>query len=274
MNHPLVSIVIALFNAEAFIEDAIQSVFAQSYENWELLIINDGSTDNSENIIKQFIDERIIYIFQENQGVSAARNAGLKKMNGNYFCFLDADDKLTTCSLKSRLKIFQKNLNIQFVDGHVKVYDQNLKKFKSYWSPSFKGNPLNQLLSLSGNCFFGPTWMFRTINNKSYMFHEKLTHGEDLLFFIELSIKGGLYDYCDEVILHYRKGHHSAMKNLKGLENGYRYIYQTIRNDEKISPKYKKKFKKKAVSIIFKSYLGNFQPIMAILFLLKKWRYN
>jgi teichuronic acid biosynthesis glycosyltransferase TuaG len=90
----LVSIIMPVFNAGQFIEQAVQSVLDQTYGNWELLIVNDGSTDDSLHVVQKFNDERIFIFHQANRGVSAARNAGLANMRGEFFCFLDADDIL------------------------------------------------------------------------------------------------------------------------------------------------------------------------------------
>ena len=97
-----VSIIMPVYNAGKYINRAIDSVINQSFQNWELLIINDGSTDDSEHKINEYSDKRIKYFQQINQGVSSARNQGLRHMNGGYFCFLDADDYLPSGSIESR----------------------------------------------------------------------------------------------------------------------------------------------------------------------------
>lgn len=88
----LVSIIIPLFNKESSIKDTIISVLNQSHENIEIIIINDGSTDNSLGIVSKFKDFRIKVFNQTNQGVSSARNLGIKHSNGEFISFLDADD--------------------------------------------------------------------------------------------------------------------------------------------------------------------------------------
>jgi len=259
------------YNAGKFLPTSIESVLNQTLRDWELLIINDGSTDDTEYIIKTYNDPRIRYFYQNNQGVSATRNVGLKQMSGEYFCFLDADDYFPPESLEIRYKKLKQNPEIDFLDGEVDIFNHNLKRKLDHWKPSLQGNPLNQLLNLSDSCFWGLTWMIRRSNNKVYPFHENLSHGEDLLFFIELAQSGGRYDFVEDVILHYRKGHTSAMKNLKGLEKGYHYIYKSFSKNEKISANQAGLYKKIAGSIIFKSYLGKYQMYNALLSLVKKW---
>ena len=91
----LVSVIMPAHNAAEFIEEAIDSVLAQSYENWELLLIDDASTDKTAQVVKPYLEDARIHLlaFQENQGVSGARNAGLQKARGQLVAFLDADDK-------------------------------------------------------------------------------------------------------------------------------------------------------------------------------------
>src|SRR5687768_10401875 len=125
MEANLVSIIMPVHNAGRFVREAIQSVLDQSYSNWELLIINDGSIDDSAKQINQLQDERIKLFNQEHRGVSAARNVGLAHMRGDYFCFLDADDVLPPRSVEARLREFDET--IAFVDGEVDIFDYEIK---------------------------------------------------------------------------------------------------------------------------------------------------
>ena len=77
---PLVTVIMPVFNAAQYVAEAINSIILQTYTNWELIIINDGSTDKSEEVIKRYSDDRIHYVYQENGGVSKARNKGLQQM--------------------------------------------------------------------------------------------------------------------------------------------------------------------------------------------------
>jgi glycosyltransferase involved in cell wall biosynthesis len=92
---PEITVIIPFFNSEKSLSRAIDSVVNQSYTNWELVLINDGSTDRSEEMVKPFLlDTRIVYLSQYNRGVSAARNYGACKATGDWLIFLDSDDRL------------------------------------------------------------------------------------------------------------------------------------------------------------------------------------
>ena len=93
-NSELISLIIPCYNAESTLEKCLESVISQSYQNLEIIIINDGSTDQTFNIINEFAekDSRIVVINQKNAGVSAARNVGIKTASGSYICFVDSDD--------------------------------------------------------------------------------------------------------------------------------------------------------------------------------------
>ncbi|UII27785.1 glycosyltransferase [Fulvivirga maritima] len=261
-NDPLVSIIMPVFNSGKYLVDSINSVINQEYVKWELLIINDGSCDNSEEIIHSYSDSRIYYFKQKNRGVSAARNVGLENMRGDFFCFLDSDDILPQNSLIDRLCIFNHNPDIEFVDGKVQVFNNASTVPERLFCPEFQGLPFRELISLSGKCFFGPTWMIKRRRAKKYQFLENLTHGEDLLFYISIG-ESGLYSFTTSVIYQYRSGHESAMSNINSLESGYFKIYEELKK-MKLSDCDLLRFKRKIKSIMFKSYLSKWQVCKAL----------
>ncbi len=251
-----------VFNAERFVGEAINSVLNQTHQNWELIVVNDGSTDRSAEIIQRYKDDRIKYFEQENHGVSYARNKGLTEMQGNFLCFLDADDLLTEVSLSSRLEKFSDNKELTFVDGKVLKVDEERRDTIGSWQPSYYGNPIEDLVALGGRSFVGISWMIKNPDN-GIRFREDMTHGEDLLYYIEWSRRGGLYDFTDEVILKYRIHTSSAMSSLGGLGEGYRKLYHHLQN-LKLSADLIKQFRSKVRSIMFKSYLRKGNVVKAL----------
>lgn len=269
----LVSVIMPVYNLEKYVEEAIQSVFNQTYTNWELLIVDDGSTDRSLEIIRSFSDSRIRVYTQPNQGVSAARNRALKEMKGDFFCFLDGDDRLTQNSLQSRLLLFQDHEAITFVDGTVVKYSVDFSVRKSVWTPLFSGNPLSELVSLSGSCFFGPTWMIRRETLKIYEFNEQIKHGEDLLFYVSIAYSGEYHAVSDE-IYEYRTGNQSAMSNIRGLGKGYNQLYHAISKFPFVDSVMLKQFRKKSGNIMFKTYLRRGYLLDAMKLTFKAWKHD
>jgi glycosyltransferase involved in cell wall biosynthesis len=114
----LVSVIIPCFNQGEYISDAIQSVMAQTYIHWECIIIDDGSHDNTTSVVQQFLtDTRIRYLRQDNQGVAAARNAGLAHAKGDFIQFLDGDDLIAPDKFRLQLGFMETNPGVDIVYG-------------------------------------------------------------------------------------------------------------------------------------------------------------
>ena len=109
MNNDLVSVIIPTYNRANLIKRSVESVLNQTYKNLELLIIDDGSTDNTKKIIDTLNDKRIIYIKQQNQGASAARNKGIENARGEYIAFQDSDDVWHLDKLEKQIIALQRN---------------------------------------------------------------------------------------------------------------------------------------------------------------------
>ena len=250
----LVSIIMPAYNSARYIGEAIDSILNQDHKEWRLIVVNDGSRDETGEIVKGFDDERIRYFEQGNSGVSAARNLGLKKMRGEYFCFLDADDVMPQDSLKTRLAIFKQQPDISFVDGAVVYMNDDMTPTGKQFIPSFKGYPYNELLRLSSSCYFGNTWLIKKEAGFDYRFSEEMTHAEDLLFFLTIS-KDRKYTYTESPVLYYRERKNSAMKDLTGLEQGYINLLKKVRQELHSDPVTLKVLKKRIIRIMFLSHL-------------------
>ena len=250
----VISIIMPVYNMESFVYESINSVLHQSYYDWELLVVNDGSDDSTEEIIQSFSDDRIHYSHQNRKGVSFARNLALEMIQGDYFCFLDSDDVMPKDSLKSRLTIFQSQPEISFVDGVVVYMSDDMKPTGRKYSPSFKGYPYNELLQLRNTCYFGNTWMIKRDRNVHYRFNQEMTHAEDLFFYLTIA-KGRKYSYTESPVLFYRERKNSAMKDLSGLEDGYFHLLRKVKQELQPDSSILKTLKKRIMRIMFFSYL-------------------
>ncbi|MEQ8551304.1 MAG: glycosyltransferase family 2 protein [Cyclobacteriaceae bacterium] len=274
MKSPLVTIIMAAFNARKYIEEAITSVINQNYENWELIIVNDGSIDKTGDIIMTFNDQRIKSLSQENNGVSSARNLAIQVMQGEFLCFLDADDVLPPNSIRSRMKIFMSNPDIDYVDGVVIYTDKDLMPTGVIYQPSFEGKPMKNLLKLERRCLFGNTWMIRVHTNVNYWFDEDLSHSEDVYFYLTICHQQeGLYTYTKSPILLYRKGDITAMSNILALAKGYKLLLDKVRTNKMGTRRQIANLRWKLSKITFLSFLFDAKDLKsAITFPLKFWQ--
>lgn len=118
-----VSVILPAYNASNFIVETIQSVLQQTYTDWELIISDDGSTDNTEALVLPFLNQKVRYIKHTNSGVSLARNRGAAIATGKYLAFLDADDVLTPDSLEKKVQVLQQQKDIAIVFSDVAIID-------------------------------------------------------------------------------------------------------------------------------------------------------
>lgn len=125
-NTPKVSIIIPAYNCDQYIADAIKSCTNQNYNNIEVLIINDGSTDNTQSVVESLLtDPRVLLFNQSNQGVSAARNLGLSKATGEYITFLDSDDTLAQGTIGCNVDVLLKNPDVQWLYFPIQRIDKD-----------------------------------------------------------------------------------------------------------------------------------------------------
>jgi len=169
MKNPKVSIIIPAYNMASTLETAIESTLSQSFINFELIVVDDESTDNTRDIVSKFLkegvkeDSRVSYIFQKNKGRGGALNTGIKNSKGLYITFLDADDTLSENSLKTRVNALDENLRVGMVYADAYYTDRRQRIYKKRKSRSFKNSKdlLNNLLSCPTSPIIGPSIMVR-----------------------------------------------------------------------------------------------------------------
>lgn len=131
--NPFISIIVPVYNVEKYLEDCLDSLLNQSYRDFEVICINDGSTDNSGKILERYAkqDKRIVVIAQGNQGQSGARNTGLDKARGEYICFVDSDDMLVPNALQILVNaVFDDDVDIVGYDTAPLLYESEELKIK------------------------------------------------------------------------------------------------------------------------------------------------
>ena len=115
--NPLISVIVPCYNHGQFLAEALNSVLQQTYNTWECIVIDNGSTDVTKGVADEFIsrDERFKYIYQENKGVSAARNRAIAQSSGKYILPLDADDKIGLTYLEKIVKVLEEDTEVKIV---------------------------------------------------------------------------------------------------------------------------------------------------------------
>lgn len=241
-----ISVIIPAFNAELYIEECIQSVLDNEYPDVEIIIINDGSTDRTGDIINSFKEPFIHKIHTENKGQSAARNTGVDKATGDYILFLDSDDKLNKRAL-SRLNdiIYERRSDIVFFESETIFEDNSLSE---RFNPKYERNTELTFNKLSGVDFFklaiqrnnyivNPClYISRKEATQNTLFKDGILH-EDNLFTTYLLLDNDVSVSCVKEKLHYRRVRHGSvmtqLKTNKHLDGYYACMYELINNPPK-----------------------------------------
>lgn len=204
----LVSVMMPAYNAERFIRQAVESVLAQKYPHWELIVVDDGSTDQTSEILKQFDDSRIRIIRQSNAGESAARNTALQHLRGEYLAFLDADDIYLPNHLEVTVGYLQMHPEYDgvYTDGY--YCDETgtyLQSLSSRRIGPYQGQVIDHVIRSSA--VFGPPVCValrqKIIHKKNLRFDTNITIGPDWDFFRQYA-ELAQFGYVDQKTCLYR----------------------------------------------------------------------
>lgn len=198
MTSSLVSIIIPCYNHAHYLKEAIESVLASTYENVEIIVVNDGSTsEESIEIFKKFSMPKTKIIHQDNQGPSTARNTGIKNANGKYILPLDADDKINKNYIRKAVELLENNENIGIVGPKTELFgaQQGVFELSKYKFPDI----------LTGNCLVC-SCMYRFEDwQKIGGYNSNMTEGwEDWDFWLSLIELGREVHQFNEVMFYYR----------------------------------------------------------------------
>jgi glycosyltransferase involved in cell wall biosynthesis len=181
MTAEMISIILCTYNRAKLLSNAIRSVIKQTEQDWELIIIDDGSNDNTYNIVKQFLryDSRIVYFYHSNQGLAKARNRGLAIANGEFICFVDSDDELAPAHLEKRLRYLKRYPSVDFIHGGTKLIGAKEKHYVADVKNPGKKIHLNK-------CHIGGTFFFRRSILKKVKGFKSIPFGEDFDFYTRI----------------------------------------------------------------------------------------
>lgn len=226
MRKPVLSAVMLVYNGEKYLKEAIDSVLGQSFEDFEFIIINDGSTDSSLNIINSYTDERIRLINNvTNFGIPYSRNIGLHEAKGEYLAWCDCDDINLPNRFKEQVNLLNSNIEIG-VCGTWQIYSKGKRTFVN----RTKEQPeLVKAILLFMPSIMNPTSMLRlsVINDNKLNYNENLAIAEDHDLFLRCSMCFPLTN-VQKVLVRYRASETSIIKKYKSLENESESIHNVI----------------------------------------------
>lgn len=220
-----VSVVVPCYNHAKYLGEALRSVLDQTYKNWECLIVNDGSLDDTENVAKEWCakDARFNYLYKENGGLSSARNYGIKNAKGKYILTLDADDKFEPTFIEKAQKILLSNQEVGIVCswGYRFIEERTFELFQP------NGNTLKDFLfynsGIASSLFRKECW------EATGGYDEKMKLGyEDWEFYISVCKLGWKVHVIEEPLFLYRQ-HQISMRTVaqNNYDTGIKiYIYQ------------------------------------------------
>jgi len=238
---PFFSIILPTYNRAYILTETIGKVICQDFKNWELLVIDDGSKDNTKEVVESIIDDRITYIYQENKERSVARNSGINQAKGEYVCFLDSDDII----LENHLQVLY-----DFIIGNAikdaLLFTSYLVKeegvLKDIATIKLEGNPMDYF-------FRHPVIPTRVCLSKrismEFQFRDDAIIVEDMIYWIEVSNKYPVYQISEKTVYYCLHNDNSInisndayKKLLKGLSNFkkakpevFNKISKTLRNN-------------------------------------------
>ncbi len=213
MTQPIVSVVITCYNYARYVGGAIESVLNQSFQDIEIIIVDDGSTDGSDTVISSFLfDHRIKYFHQENRGQAKAKNKGIKESTGEFVAFLDADDQWEKTKLEKQILLFQNQdtgvvySRAQYIDaaGH----PMELILSDKYLQP--RSGKVTNWLYMNNFVPFSSAIVRKTCFDMLGMFDESLSMGIDWDLWLRISTRYS-FAYVNEPLLLYRVGHPGQM---------------------------------------------------------------
>lgn len=239
----MISIIVPIFNGADYLVECIESIINQTYSSFQLILVDDGSTDNTVEICKYYteIDKRIEYVFQKNSGVSAARNRGITFSSGEYITFVDADDMLMPNALEKAIHYLQENDADMVTYGWERIYDNGQEKeqivssFEVINSTSlFLRGILTDYSHFGGGYPWNKLWRIGKFGESIPRFRDDLYYFEDLEWVVRAATKIDRVVVCPELLYRYRIRNTSATNKPNQIEKrelGYHQSIQAVLTD-------------------------------------------
>lgn len=220
-KNPLVTIIIPFYNAEAFLKATVDSAVNQTWANKEIILVDDGSTDKSNQLIRNYVSNNAQLIRQQNRGASAARNYGLSIAKGDLIQFLDSDDILAPGKIEKQVFRLKSKHENTIVSGSFKIFVNTIEHAQSlFYDNGFKDfeNPIDWLIeSMWDRAMFPPVaWLTpRKLIEEAGPWNESLSYNDDTEFFARVLLKARKIIFCEDAISYYRRGNPTSLGSRK-----------------------------------------------------------
>ncbi len=236
-----VSVIIPTYNYGKYLQESLSSVLKQTYSAFEIIIIDDGSTDNTQDFIQPYLSNPTVkYIKTENTGVSSARNTGIKLAKSPLIAFLDADDIWHYDKLEKQLPLF-KNPMVGVVYSLKDTFNENGPRENYERGKLFRGNILPYLMTHNFICSSSAVVRYECLK-KVGLFDSRLSQGEDMDLWLRIAAEGYEFDYVNLPLVDYREGGQASSpvqweKRFRGNTLMFRNFFSHPRFKKKVTHK-------------------------------------
>jgi len=236
----MISVIVPVYNSESLLDICMESIVSQTYRDFEVLVVDDGSTDKSSDIIKKWskIDKRIVLITQNNEGASSARNLGLDIAKGEWVAFVDSDDSVTPDYLRNLYDLISKNENIVIgVSSHSVYYDGKFSHDQKFGNSCYQIHDYKSIFQVNKLHKYGFPWgkIYRKeiIDENHLRFDKDICIAEDLIFLMQyfmctISLDNAHIGFSDECDYKYQIRKGSLSTSSSSFEREY-YSYEQYR---------------------------------------------
>ncbi|MBI5733018.1 glycosyltransferase [Candidatus Jorgensenbacteria bacterium] len=232
-NNPLVSILIAAYNAERYIKETLDSGLAQSYSNIEIVVVDDGSTDKTAALVQSYSDSRIRYIYQKNKGIIGVRNRLLKEARGEYITYLDSDDIYLKDKVLEEVKFLEAHLEYMAVYCDLRYFfDGAPNKLYRHRYTFHSGDIFSELLKKQ---FITNTTLMlrRSVIDKIGFYSETIGTVEDWSYFIKMARVGFKFGFLDKDLVRFRLrwDNNTRFDNQPAIQESALKIFENLKDE-------------------------------------------
>ncbi len=245
----LISIIIPTYNRASIISETLESIYNQSYTNWECIVIDDGSQDNTSEILKKIIEDDKRFKFyirpqEKKKGANACRNYGYELCKGSFVKWFDSDDLMHPEFLKTQIKILENNPSLDFCACFTKKFFNSTNDLLEDYNPKHTDFENSMYNFIIGNLFFltpSPLWRKSFLENK-LLFDESLYNAHETDFNYRMLLDGAKFIYNQEILVYIRRGHQSidseSHGNVLSIQSQFDYfkkVFFTISLDKRLT---------------------------------------